>query len=99
MSSLLDPFTPTEIVQAVTLLLNETEHALTTVRSKRQGDLGRLYLMLRTLIRGQGFAPMDDLGEGDEDEEEGQDGLGRRIGEEEREAFERFMNDYRVVDE
>ena len=56
--------------------------------------------MLRTLIRGQGFAPMDDLGEGEEgDEEEGKDGLGSKIGEEEREAFERFMSDYQVVDE
>jgi len=56
--------------------------------------------MLRTLIRGQGFASMDDLGEGEGDEvEEGEDGLVRRIGEEEREAFERFMNDYQVVDE
>ena len=100
MSSLLDPLTPTEVVQAVTLLLDETEHALTTVRTKRETDLGRLYLMLRTLIRGQGFAPMDDLGEGEEgDEEEGKDGLGSKIGEEEREAFERFMSDYQVVDE
>lgn len=43
---------------------------------------------------------MDDLGEGEEgDEEEGKDGLGSKIGEEEREAFERFMSDYQVVDE
>jgi hypothetical protein len=56
-----DTFSPSEITAAVSQLLQETTARQHELRSSREAGLSSLYLMIRTLIRGQGFAQMDDI--------------------------------------
>jgi hypothetical protein len=94
MSTTFDPLSPSEIVDAVRLLLEETQTRSEELSKQRQVDLENLYLMNRTLIRGQGFAVMEDLLD-----DSRTDDLSTRIGEDERKAFDMFMDSYRLADE
>ena len=60
-----DPFTPREISSAVEQLLDELIDRQRSVVNDRENQLVDLYLMVRTLIRGQGFATMEDVLDGD----------------------------------
>lgn len=91
----IDPFSPLEITSAVDQLVRELVEAQTEVSDRRERDLVDLYLMVRTLIRGQGFALMRDLRNGDEEHElDGGDKVKEQLELEDRDGLKMFLTEY-----
>jgi hypothetical protein len=103
-----DPFTPQEISSAVDQLLHELVDRQRAVIDRRETQLVDLYLMVRTLIRGQGFATMEDLLDGNGnadsnvnviagDNKDGADrqrGVKERLETQDREGLGMFLEEY-----
>lgn len=87
------PFTSAQITDAVAQLLREQEERQRTVLDTRQDDLTDLYLMVRTLIRGQGFAQMEDLRDR-HDPSTSLETVKSKLDELDREGLETFLLEY-----
>lgn len=97
-----DPLTPREISSAVEQLLDELIDRQRSVVNDRENQLVDLYLMVRTLIRGQGFATMEDVLDGNtsgtiedgEDEADQRTKVKQRLELQDREGLGMFLQEY-----
>jgi hypothetical protein len=97
-----DPFTPREISSAVEQLLDELIDRQCSVVNDRENQLVDLYLMVRTLIRGQGFATMEDVLDGNtsgtieerENEADRRTKVKTRLEAQDREGLGMFLQEY-----
>jgi hypothetical protein len=97
-----DPFTPREISSAVEQLLDELIGRQRSVVNDRENQLVDLYLMVRTLIRGQGFATMEDVLDGNtngtiesgENEADRRTKVKQRLELQDREGLGMFLQEY-----
>ena len=87
-----DPFSPREITSAVDQLVRELVDAQRETTDRREGDLVNLYLMVRTLTRGQGFATMEDLLPGDERERAVE--MKRHLESQDQDGLKMFLEEY-----
>lgn len=68
-------FNNRHILEAVQQLLKEKENERHELLQERNEDLSSLYLLVRTLVRGEGFAQMADQGKAANEVEETDDAL------------------------